>query len=256
MYGLTHLEEWKWEVWEAESRAKREELGEVSPPLAVVAEAPLPVQTPVSDNKPEERIHAATDDHATSASLSNDSSSTIKHNEPVSSNSVSQTTLAPFAWEQYATTTANDANYDTHDDSPATVVSTSFASPSPVETINTTAISFTSSASSSLSVVSATHSPPPPPAFGGESIYRTIMNRLTSLEANDTLYVRYVEEQTNGVREMIRRLSEDVGRVDGIVSCLLSAVTINSNSSHPQGKGAISKISAQHERVGESAKGF
>lgn len=51
---------------------------------------------------------------------------------------------------------------------------------------------------------------------GGESIYRTIMNRLNALEANTTLYARYVEEQTSAMREMLRRLSEDVGRLEGI----------------------------------------
>ncbi|KAL4242240.1 SUN domain-containing Suco/Slp1-like protein, partial [Abortiporus biennis] len=56
---------------------------------------------------------------------------------------------------------------------------------------------------------------PPPASTGGESIYRTIMNRLTALEANTTLYARYVEEQTTGVREVLRRLSEDVGRLEG-----------------------------------------
>ncbi|KAE9401729.1 hypothetical protein BT96DRAFT_596312 [Gymnopus androsaceus JB14] len=229
VYGLTHLEEWKWEIWEAESRAKREELGEPSPPLEVVAEEPLPVHTPVSD-KPEERIQATALDQATSPPLSNDSSSITKDDE-LSSSTVSQPTLTPFAWEQYATTTANEASNDIHstmNDSPPTVVSTpavALSSPSPAETANTTAVSSALSTvtstplSSSLPVVSAyqVHNPPPPPpATGGESIYRTIMNRLTALEANHTLYVRYVEEQTNGVREMIRRLGEDVGRLDGI----------------------------------------
>ena len=42
------------------------------------------------------------------------------------------------------------------------------------------------------------------------------MNRLNALEANTTLYARYVEEQTSTMREMLRRLSEDVGRLEGI----------------------------------------
>ena len=73
---------------------------------------------------------------------------------------------------------------------------------------------------------SASHSPPPqvnfplPPlpvnVHSGESIYRTIMNRLSALEANTTLHARYVEEQTSAMREMLRRLSEDVGRLEGI----------------------------------------
>lgn len=235
VYGLTHLEEWKWEIWEAESRAKREGLGEPSASLEVIAEEPLPVQAPASD-KPEGKIQATTLDHVTSAPLSsNDNSSTVKDNEQsLPSTSVSPTTLAPFAWEQYAITTVNDA---VHNDSPTGVVSTptTSLSPSSTEIINITAsssnmstsISTSTSSSSSLPVVSVTHqvhSPPPPPATGGESIYRTIMNRLTALEANHTLYVRYVEEQTNGVREMIRRLGEDVGRLDGIVSFSLSTM--------------------------------
>jgi hypothetical protein len=42
------------------------------------------------------------------------------------------------------------------------------------------------------------------------------MNRLSALEANTTLYARYVEDQTSAMREMLRRLSEDVGRLEGI----------------------------------------
>jgi hypothetical protein len=59
--------------------------------------------------------------------------------------------------------------------------------------------------------------PPPPAPTGGESIYRTIMNRLTALEANHSLYTRYIEEQTVGVRDVLKRLGEDVGRVEAIV---------------------------------------
>lgn len=42
------------------------------------------------------------------------------------------------------------------------------------------------------------------------------MNRLSALEANTTLRASYVEEQTSAMREMLRRLSEDVGRLEGI----------------------------------------
>lgn len=44
------------------------------------------------------------------------------------------------------------------------------------------------------------------------------MNRLTTLEANHTLYARYVEEQTASVREVLRKLNEEVGRLESIVS--------------------------------------
>lgn len=42
------------------------------------------------------------------------------------------------------------------------------------------------------------------------------MNRLTALEANTTLYARYVEEQTAGIRDVLRRMGEDVGRLEGM----------------------------------------
>jgi len=37
------------------------------------------------------------------------------------------------------------------------------------------------------------------------------------LELNATLHARYVEEQTAGVREVLKRLTEEVGRLEGIV---------------------------------------
>ena len=47
------------------------------------------------------------------------------------------------------------------------------------------------------------------------------MNRLTVLEANHTLYAQYVEAQTAGVREVLRKLGEEVGRLESIVSATL-----------------------------------
>ena len=60
----------------------------------------------------------------------------------------------------------------------------------------------------------------PPPhvgGSGGESIYRTIMNRITMSELNATLHARYAEEHTVGVRELLKRLTEELGRLEGIV---------------------------------------
>lgn len=44
------------------------------------------------------------------------------------------------------------------------------------------------------------------------------MNRLNMLEANTTLYHKYVEEQTLRLRDALRKLEEDVGRLEGLVS--------------------------------------
>ncbi|KAF9068596.1 UNC-like C-terminal-domain-containing protein [Rhodocollybia butyracea] len=238
VYGLTHLEEWKWEIWEAESKAKREEIPEPSLPLEVTAEEPLPIQPLVFD-LPVEKIEASADNRPASTPLFDD---IIQKDELTSSLALTPSTTAPLAWEQHATTItaegqAAPGSPDTHanidDDTTTSVAPTSSVillpiSPNTSTSIGASEITAVSSSqssptitsaspSSSLSSVSMTHQAhTPPPATGGESIYRIIMNRLTALEANHTLYVRYVEEQTNGIREMIRRLSEDVGRLEGI----------------------------------------
>ncbi|KAG8815532.1 hypothetical protein FRC17_000674 [Serendipita sp. 399] len=52
----------------------------------------------------------------------------------------------------------------------------------------------------------------------GESIYRIIINRLANLEANQTLYARYVEEQGRMVNTRLERMEEDIGRLGAIVA--------------------------------------
>jgi len=43
------------------------------------------------------------------------------------------------------------------------------------------------------------------------------MNRLNAVEKNQTLYMKYVEQQNGAMRDVIRRLGEDLGRLEGIV---------------------------------------
>ena len=43
------------------------------------------------------------------------------------------------------------------------------------------------------------------------------MNRLTVLESNSSLAVRYVEDQTRHAREALKRLEKDVGRLESLV---------------------------------------
>ena len=42
------------------------------------------------------------------------------------------------------------------------------------------------------------------------------MNRLGAVEEIPTFYARYVEEQTGATRKTLRRLSEAVGRFEGL----------------------------------------
>ncbi|KAJ3747670.1 UNC-like C-terminal-domain-containing protein [Lentinula detonsa] len=232
VYGLTHLEEWKWEIWEAESRAKREELSDPSPRESA---EPSSLQLPPPDISEANAVPSA-NTIAVSVNPSHNNPPTSEDNEGVSSfvaqtDSSFQRTLAPFAWEQFSTSNANEAlqSHESHitmNDPPSVTSSTSTtqllsfslntSSVRPSNTNATSTIQTQMSSSIPFPTISPTHQVHNPPASGGESIYRNIMNRLTALEANHTLYVRYVEEQTNSVREMIRRLGEDVGRLDGI----------------------------------------
>lgn len=77
------------------------------------------------------------------------------------------------------------------------------------------------------------------------------MTRLTLLEANHSLYARYVEEQTSGVREVLRRQGEDIGRLESIVSppgLLFVKVTHAIPESYTS-----TNVSAHSARMGEAA---
>ncbi|CAE6444933.1 unnamed protein product [Rhizoctonia solani] len=74
------------------------------------------------------------------------------------------------------------------------------------------------SASSTTPVLKATQIATPMPSTGGESIYRTIWNRLDMLERGSTLSLRYVEEQNQSVRQALRRLEEEVGRLRALTN--------------------------------------
>lgn len=91
-------------------------------------------------------------------------------------------------------------------------------------TMKATSTTSPSSARSTVVTVSTQPRPSPSTSHGGhtpgsESIYRNIMNRLTVLESNSSLGVRYMEEQTRYLREMLKRLEQDVGRLENLV-CL------------------------------------
>ncbi|KAJ7626580.1 UNC-like C-terminal-domain-containing protein, partial [Mycena polygramma] len=280
VYGLTHLEEYKWDIWEKESsaRARRDEQQHVVPSLAIEvndpepAPAPDPVRIPASyaefmgaastereQTQEESLAGTGTQAEAPSPSApdveaspqsndsreradteplpppasydSSESAETASMSSPSTTTSIDQT--PPPTTEA---STATDANIppQTPDRAPngsepsppsvdASVARSTSASASTTSTSTTLATATTTStttttlAVSSGTIISAlsTTSLVPAPA-GGESIYRTIMNRLTALEANHTLYARYVEEHTGAVRDMLRRVGEDLGRAEGV----------------------------------------
>ena len=283
VYGLTHLEQWKWDIWETESRVKQAELQKdrkfpLSNGLPV---DPIPTQTvqiPVSLN---DSINVQTDSssmvsgmdpmaeyltvdkfssHSISSSLlsiavpesqtestatlssmetaipatsySIDPSSHIldspstevnapspSSNVNIPSSVVDQSQAYNVPISSSASHSPHQSSYD-HDIPNNTNTSTTVPShSSPLPTFSGTTTTMVAGPSSpSVAVTQAAPFAAPPTTRGVESIYSTIMNRLTAIESNHTLYTRYIDQQNSAIREVLKRLGEDVGRLEGIVS--------------------------------------
>ncbi|KAJ6554970.1 UNC-like C-terminal-domain-containing protein [Mycena vulgaris] len=249
VYGLTHLEEYKWDIWETESRA-RAKRDEPTTPLEVnepePALAPDPVSIPASypeylegvTTKREqaqeevptstltlgEETQAPSTPDVETAPESNDTRGKVEPELPpaTAEPEVAETTPArslpatPADQQTKSDSSSADAKARHPSPTPDAGVPPNGSDPSaavPASDTTTTATSAVASGSTVFTL--ATTALVPAPA-GGESIYRTIMNRLTALEANHTLYARYVEEHTGAVREMLRRVGEDLGRAEGV----------------------------------------
>ena len=75
-----------------------------------------------------------------------------------------------------------------------------------------------------------------PTAPGGESVYRMILNRLSNLEGNQTLYARYVEDQARSANDRLRILEEEVGRLGALVSSFIPLLQKHELKRHPTDK--------------------
>ena len=235
VFGLTHLEEWKWD-----SRANRYEQLQVpaqAPPQKANAE---PISSILADTV--EETHSVTQTLDLPAEPSFDAGRTrIQTDTQPSGDTVSHV--------PETTSTPQDTRPDTSPSPPvntkpvpATATDPPQSSPSvlahPASNSSRSASVPTQQTTEVTSSVTVRSPPPPPPSqatpvvslgsqalvpppqastSGGESIYRTIMNRIAILELNATLRARYVEEHTVGVREVLKRLTEEVGRLEGIV---------------------------------------
>lgn len=282
VYGLTHLEEWKWDIWESESRQKQADLQKKRLSSLAISATPEPSVTAVDSTTqlsidPKEingsvvqtttmtsvvtgiAVHhsesiissptpsqlpdlstsiikkAATSRHPTPTNESKPSSSISlaqnpkpTHNDddpyihsthnvsPTSSASPSQAhsedagSTIPLSDSLSATPTNSSVVILNRSQSPSAPTQSHPAPDSPTIII--------SPDMPSVSVIPIITTPLPPAVKGGESIYRTILNRLAEVETNHTLYMRYIEQQNLAVRDVIKKLGEDVGRLDGIVS--------------------------------------
>jgi hypothetical protein len=260
VYGLTHLEEWKWDVWEAESGARRDGIGIEESATMTSGEISIPrrsLSTVEDALRDEGNASVATTSHEPTlnvssteilASLSTTSSLENLSNADMSSssNTLPATTdiesslhhtdppyhSGHIAYDNNDNVTVLDTDSASQPQTSATQsnitlvplpssVSVSAEPSSRADSLETSEFSDVNSSlppSGSSSASSPLLSIPTPSPTGGESIYRTIMNRLTALEANQTLYSRYGEEQTTRTHVVLRRLREDIGRLDGIVS--------------------------------------
>lgn len=248
VYGLTHLEQWKWVMWEAESRARLEEqrllIAEVAPASSNSIQRPPTDMNTFVDILESGSVNASeimsggnfsSPQEGGVMGLSNSSSTmqaphggispTSSATPPAAHGSPESTPLGEYSQatphvmsSSLAEVISSIASMMSHETPFATSlnqptsehISTRVSESQSSHTLSTHA-SVTSAASNSRSYTSV-HSPAP----SGESIFGTIMNKLTALEANHTLYARYVEEQITGVREVLRKLGEEVGRLESI----------------------------------------
>ncbi|KAH9480378.1 hypothetical protein JR316_0006976 [Psilocybe cubensis] len=276
VYGLTHLEEWKWDVWELESKSKQEELKRkrqrVIEPIAIPEPIVVPHTAESSINTSNRVASTAEDIEKITTPPVNADAERTADTPPPTQSQIQNTSNILSSQHSYRDSTsptgndyhksipsqkanddlftqtaetpvpspisssipsASDANRQTQHIPPSMPESsstgTSLSSP-PSQANNNVQYTVASSSSDSSSgtpiiITSGTPSsaiiPSPPMSShlavkGGENIYRTIMNRLAEVELNQTLYVRYIEQQNLAVREAIKRLGEDVGRLEGI----------------------------------------
>ena len=259
VYGLTHLEEWKWELWEAESRAKMEaSLKDTQIHQATESvdnnhstdQTSAPVHTSDDLSSKEEPAHLVsvlstngTDNElpSSAAGITGESShSTDTYLSPLlvitrppgyealpsSSLPISASvSVTPSPLVSMSNHPTESGNYTTSSLPPphnGTSLSQSpFVSP--------TTMRPSSSIFVTASPLSTVHPSLPIAISGGESIYRMIMNRLTSIEKNHTLYEQYMAQQQNIVREALKRMGEDIGRLDGLVCLIVRIVHMSQN---------------------------
>lgn len=245
------MEEYKWEQWEEESKGKSDigagssatrdvidQPSSTTTPTSVSTDkltpsyVPVPSQQPaIKDSQPEPGSALSTgtiSDGHESSSIKNSQRSLnsndvhLETSRPLPTNA--DISLYPNTADSYTSTNTLSSvptvypSIGGHSESaPSTRISTPAAA-SPVHNNgHATPIAHASIATSPIPTASQIAAP----SSSGESIYRVIMNRLTALEANHTLYVRYVEQQNTAIRDLLKRLGEDVGRLEGIVSISL-----------------------------------
>ncbi|CAE6443013.1 unnamed protein product [Rhizoctonia solani] len=228
VYGLTQMEDWRIEEWKQEWQARRHvELtissGDAQHSL-VSSEPPIEEETthyahreggdilagtthredPSKDSIPASVITNDTAVSSDSHLRTNESGSSIPRNSSVDDRNSAHPNVTGRIQP------LNSSSNATEDTKPTAGDSTMKARASKSKTQE--------SASATTPMLKTTQVATPMPSTGGESIYRTIWNRLDMLERGSTLSLRYVEEQNQSVRQALRRLEEEVGRLRALTN--------------------------------------
>ncbi|KAF8701066.1 Sad1 / UNC-like C-terminal, partial [Rhizoctonia solani] len=227
VYGLTQMEDWRIEEWKQEWQARRPAGLTIS---SADEEDSLISPSPPTEESTHHRHHKG-EDISVETSYRTDPSGTpsptplVTNDTTVSSGSNLRTNDSAFAIPRNSsvdsrnpvhsniTETLNSSSNSAEDHKPTATDSnmkSGSVRPSKAKTQE--------SASPTSPMLKATQIATPIPSTGGESIYRTIWNRLEMLERGSTLSLRYVEEQNQSVRQALRRLEEEVGRLRALTN--------------------------------------
>lgn len=230
VFGLTHLEEWKWD-----SRANRYEQLQVPAHALPQKVNPDPPSTPVDTVVDPISVTQTVDlpaepapepSHARTKTDTQPSADPAPEHTQIPQDEQIDGSPPPSSSVDALVTPNPPRSSSVVPHSPSdtpTSQSTSDSTPQTTEDISSVTVQSSpsgppSQATPVISLGSQTMIPPPQAgSSGGESIYRRIMNKIAALELNSTLHARYVEEHTIGVREVLKRLAEEIGRLEGIV---------------------------------------
>jgi len=242
VYGLTPMEEWKYDVWVAEWEAMYGGTSTIAATQAIssgamdtVPGAPETIKEVETDARMEvSSAHATTpetaSEHPTAPldiTIDNSHTTTpspsIADTSPKTARSVPEQTAQathtdPSSQEQ--PTKASFQPLDIQTDYPTDFILVD--TPNGNVSDSTHSPNGTKAQATKVIVTTTTSVAAVPTALGGESVYRMILNRLSNLEGNQTLYARYVEDQARSANDRLRILEEEVGRLGALVSCFIS----------------------------------
>jgi hypothetical protein len=238
VYGLTPMEEWKYDVWVAEWEAMYGGTSNIAaaPTISSVSIDTVPGSTETikeveTDSKRKvSSAHGTTPGTAseqltTSFAITIDDSHTPTASPSIIDISPKTARSVPEQTAQATHTDLSSQDQPTKDSFQLRAIQTNCPTDFIlIDTSNgnvsdsTHSPNGTKTQTTKVIVTTTTSATAVPTALGGESVYRMILNRLSNLEGNQTLYARYVEDQARSANDRLRMLEEEVGRLGALVS--------------------------------------